>query len=105
MYSEEKAKGVVGKHFAEWIRCGIPGFSQPSHRGSEREVSRKGLWRALSSTGADPHDMHKRPARSTEMLSQQKCYSRTEGEREAEASRAISGPEDGALSNRGLFRP
>ena len=29
--------------------------------------------------------------------------SRTEGKREAEASRAIAGPEDGALSNRGLF--
>ena len=77
---------MVEKHFAEWIRRGIPGFSQPSHRGSEREVSRKGLRRALSSNGTDPHDMHKRP---TEMLSQQKCYSQTEGEREAEASRAI----------------
>ena len=71
--------------------------------GSEREVSREGLWRALLSNGTDPHDIHKRPTRFTEMLSQQKCSSRTEGEREAEASRAIAGPEDGALSNRGLF--
>jgi len=33
--SKEKAKGVVGKCFAEWTRRVIPGSSQPSHRGQE----------------------------------------------------------------------
>lgn len=95
---------MVGKCFAEWIRHVIPGSSQPSQRpGSEKELSRKGLWRALLSNGTDPHDIYKRPTRFIEMLSQQKCYSQTEGEREAEASRAIAGPEDAALTNRGLF--
>ena len=105
MCSEEKTKGVSGKRFAEWIRRVLPGSSQPSPQrpGRERELSRKDLWRALLSNGTDPHDIHRRPTRFLGMLSQQKCCSWTEGDKEAEANRAVAGPEDRALSNRGLF--
>lgn len=70
----EETPSVVGKHVVEQIWCVIRGHSQlPWGRPEiDMELSRKGLWTALSSNDLGPHDIHRRPTRCLGMLSQQK---------------------------------
>lgn len=103
---EEKAKGIVEKCFAEWIRCVIRGSSQQSQQrpGIEMELCGKNIWRALLSNGMDSHDIHRRPTRFSGMLSHLKCCHL--GLKGTEKQRPIELLQDRTLSNkRIILRP